>query len=150
MVVRFRRKSRKLRGRTRFMGWGQVGQHRKAGSRGGVGAAGMHKHKWSWIIKYAPDWYGKRGFKSPKQLVREVVAINVGQLSELIEKLALEGKAKKVGDVYEVDLGELGYNKLLGGGVVKYKLKVKVQTATKTAIDKIKQSGGEVIVEEQA
>jgi len=146
MVVRFRRKSRKLRGRSRFMGWGQIGQHRKSGSRGGVGAVGMHKHKWSWMIKYAPDWYGKRGFKSPKQITREIIAINVGQLSQLIEKLVLEGKARKVDDVYEVDLGELGYNKLLGGGTVKYKMRIKVEEATETAIEKIKQAGGEVIV----
>jgi len=62
MVVRRERKSRKLRGRSRTMGWGSVGQHRKSGSRGGKGAAGLGKHEWTWTIKYAPDWYGKRGF----------------------------------------------------------------------------------------
>ncbi|MGC8557261.1 MAG: 50S ribosomal protein L15, partial [Fervidicoccus sp.] len=54
MVVRFRRKVRKLRGRTRTMGWGRIGQHRKTGSKGGRGAAGMLKHKESWMRKYAP------------------------------------------------------------------------------------------------
>lgn len=146
MVVRSKRKSRKLRGRSRYMGWGQIGQHRKAGSRGGVGAAGMHKHKWSWVVKYAPDWYGKRGFKSPKQITREVRAINVGELSEKIESLVREGKASVLGEVYEVDLSELGYDKLLGEGDVRYKMRVKVESATKRAIEKVKQAGGEVIL----
>lgn len=146
MVVRFKRKSRKLRGRSRFMGWGQIGQHRKSGSKGGVGAVGMHKHKWSWAIKYAPDWYGKRGFKSPKQITREVIAINVGQLSELVERLAAEGKIRKTGDVYEVNLEELGFDKLLGGGEVRHKMRVTVKSATETAIEKVKQAGGEVVL----
>jgi len=150
MVVRFRKKSRKLRGRSRFMGWGQIGQHRKSGSRGGVGAVGMHKHKWSWTIKYAPDWYGKRGFKSPKQLRVEVNAINVGDLSEIAEKLVSEGKAKRVGDVYEIDLSSLGYSKLLGGGSVVCKMRIRVERATKTAIEKVRRAGGEVIIEGEA
>nr|MDQ3961331.1 50S ribosomal protein L15 [Thermoproteota archaeon] len=44
MATRFR-KSRRQRG-SRYCGWGQVGQHRQSGSRGGVGGAGKHKHFW--------------------------------------------------------------------------------------------------------
>ena len=44
MATRFR-KSRRQRG-TRYCGWGQIGQHRQSGSRGGVGQAGKHKHFW--------------------------------------------------------------------------------------------------------
>ena len=36
MATRFR-KSRRQRG-SRYCGWGQVGQHRQSGSRGGIGA----------------------------------------------------------------------------------------------------------------
>lgn len=149
MVVRSRKKSRRLRGRSRFMGWGQIGQHRKSGSRGGVGAAGMHKHKWSWVLKHAPDWYGKRGFKSPKQIVAEVRSINVGELCERIKSLIAEGKARSSNGAYEVDLKDLGYNKLLGGGEVDCKIKVRVESATKKAIEKIKQAGGDVIIERE-
>ncbi|MEM4427493.1 MAG: 50S ribosomal protein L15, partial [Zestosphaera sp.] len=39
---------------SRTHGYGRVGQHRKAGSRGGRGAAGLHKHKWTWVVKYHP------------------------------------------------------------------------------------------------
>ena len=38
------RKTRKLRG-GRNMGWGQVGQHRASGHKGGLGIAGLHKYQ---------------------------------------------------------------------------------------------------------
>ena len=37
------RKTRKLRG-GRHMGWGQVGQHRSFGHKGGLGRSGHLKH----------------------------------------------------------------------------------------------------------
>jgi len=36
------RKTRKLRG-GRHMGWGQVGQHRASGHKGGLGRSGHHE-----------------------------------------------------------------------------------------------------------
>ncbi|MGA2874798.1 MAG: 50S ribosomal protein L15, partial [Nitrososphaerales archaeon] len=48
------RKVRRLRG-SRTHGWGQIGQHRRTGSKGGSGMAGLHKHKWSYTVKYMPD-----------------------------------------------------------------------------------------------
>ena len=44
------RKTRKLRG-GRHMGWGQVGQHRASGHKGGLGRSGHLKHLWSTVIK---------------------------------------------------------------------------------------------------
>ncbi|MDW8011354.1 MAG: uL15 family ribosomal protein, partial [Sulfolobales archaeon] len=91
MVVRRRKKSRSMRG-IRTHGYGSIGQHRKSGSRGGKGAAGMHKHKWSWVVKYFPDWYGKRGFTYPVRMKEEYQAINVGELNELVRQLVSDGK----------------------------------------------------------
>ncbi|MEM0231544.1 MAG: hypothetical protein QXG78_00335, partial [Candidatus Methanomethyliaceae archaeon] len=68
MVVRREKKVRKQRG-SRTYGWGTVGQHRKSGMRGGFGNAGLHKHKWSWTIKYGKDHFGKYGFIRPKAVV---------------------------------------------------------------------------------
>lgn len=145
MVVRRKKKSRYMRG-IRTHGYGNVGQHRKSGSRGGKGAAGMHKHKWSWVLKYFPDWYGKRGFTYPPEMKVEYKEINVGELRELIEFLRQQGKLEKDGDTYVIDLQTLGYNKLLGRGSIDVKVKVKVYDATKSAIEKIRKAGGEVIV----
>ncbi|MEL9929798.1 MAG: 50S ribosomal protein L15, partial [Sulfolobales archaeon] len=114
MVVRKKRKSRKLRGRTRTMGWGRIGQHRKSGSRGGRGAVGFHKHKWIWVVKYYPDWYGKRGFtpRNPSY-EEEVREISLRDLSDLVERLRLENKITYTSEGrIRIDLRELGFNKL--------------------------------------
>ncbi len=144
MVVRRRKKSRYMRG-IRTHGYGSVGQHRKSGSRGGKGAAGMHKHKWSWILKYFPDWYGKHGFTYPQRVKVEYREINVGELRELIEYLRQQGKLEMDGDTYIIDLQTLGYNKLLGRGGIDLKVKVRVYDASKSAIEKIRKAGGEVV-----
>ena len=56
MATRFR-KSRRQRG-TRYCGWGQIGQHRQSGSRGGIGGAGKHKHFWIRTVIEEPDHFG--------------------------------------------------------------------------------------------
>ena len=146
MVVRRKKKSRYMRG-FRTHGYGSIGQHRKSGSRGGRGAAGMHKHKWSWVVKYYPDWFGKHGFTRPQSLSVNVRSINVGELNELVSVLVKEGKLRANSDgTYEIDLSTLGYNKLLGRGNIEYKVKVKVYDATEKAIEKIRNVGGEVIL----
>ena len=149
MVVRRRKKSRKLRGRTRTMGWGRIGQHRKSGSRGGFGAAGMHKHKWTWVLKYAPNWFGKHGFTQPPRVKYGVYAINVGELDELARKLLIENRAVKEDDKIVISVVDLGYNKVLGRGKVTLPLKIITKEITETAKQKIEAAGGEVVVLEE-
>jgi large subunit ribosomal protein L15 len=147
MVVRRERKSRKLRGRSRTMGWGSVGQHRKAGSRGGKGAAGLGKHEWTWTIKYAPDWYGKRGFlpRRSKAGYHKTV-MNVGDLAEVVEKLKATGEARIEDGMVEVNLADMGVEKLLGEGEIRVPVKVIVSEASETAVKKIEEAGGKVII----
>jgi len=147
MVVRRERKSRKLRGRSRTMGWGSVGQHRKSGSRGGKGAAGLGKHEWTWTIKYAPDWYGKRGFtprRSRASYHKSVV--NVGDLAEIVDRLKSTGKAKMEDGMVEVNLADMGVEKLLGEGEIMVPVKVIVSEASETAVKKIEEAGGKVVL----
>lgn len=148
MVRRKRKKSRKLRGRTRTMGWGRIGQHRKSGSKGGFGAAGMHKHKWTWVVKYAPDWFGKHGFTHPVSHKIKISEMNVGELDEIAEYLLKTGIATREGEAIKIDLGKLGVNKLLGRGRVSKPLIVLVNEASEKAVEKIESAGGKVIVAE--
>lgn len=130
-MPRRKRKTRYYRG-SRYCGWGQVGQHRKSGSRGGFGMTGLKKHKKYYMLKYAPDHFGKHGFKSiypPKR------TINVGDLSKFVEK-----------GIHEINLDQLGYDKLLGDGRISVPVRVVVKEASKKAIEKIKECGGEVIL----
>ena len=145
MVVRRKKKSRYMRG-TRTCGWGRVGQHRKSGSRGGVGHAGMHKHYWTWVVKYAPDYFGKHGFTRPPELVPEIRGVNVGLLDAEAERLLSEGIAKEENGKVVIDVTKLGYNKVLGGGRVTRPLVVIAPRFTKAAIEKIKRAGGEAVV----
>ncbi len=146
MVVRRRKKTRRLRGRTRTMGYGRIGQHRKSGSKGGFGAAGMHKHMWTWTVKYAPTWFGKHGFNPAETLEVRPREINVGELDEKVEHWLKQGLASREGDRIVVDLAKLGYNRLLGRGKATHALKIIVPAATERAVEKIKAAGGEVVV----
>jgi len=141
MVVRRRKKSRKLRG-NRSHGYGRIGQHRKSGSRGGFGAAGMHKHKWSWVVKYAPNYFGKRGFTRAPQIVLGIREINVGELDEIADKLLKEGLAKVEEGYIKVNVLDLGYNNVTERGKVTKKLKVITRLITELAKKKIEKAGG--------
>jgi len=128
------RKVRKMRG-SRTHGWGQIGQHRKSGSRGGVGRAGSMGHKFLMFYREEKD----RGFirKVPKI---EGKMINVGELDELYRKL---GQA--VEDVRTLDLDSLGYSKLLGSGDVSTTYIVRIASCSRKARMKIEAKGGRIV-----
>ena len=137
------RKTRKYRG-SRTCGWGQVGQHRKHGMRGGYGMAGGHKHKWTYMVKYAPDYFAKKGFLSHTG-IGELSVLNIGQLNEIVDELASKNTLKMEDGKLTVDLNDLGFEKLLGEGVISKPLLVKVERFSKLAEKKIKEAGGQLI-----
>tara|TARA_B100000315_G_scaffold222170_1_gene226051 strand:- start:2897 stop:3316 length:420 start_codon:yes stop_codon:yes gene_type:complete len=131
------RKIRKQRG-TRFHGWGQVGQHRSTGMKGGSGKAGLLKHKWTWTVKYDPDHFGAKGFTPPNQTITRQW-INVGQIDDFASSQA-NGKGK----LSIINLDELGYDKLLGQGQIKGAFKIIVPNFSKNAKIKIEKAGGSI------
>ncbi|HEY4674894.1 MAG TPA: uL15 family ribosomal protein [Candidatus Bathyarchaeia archaeon] len=135
------RKIRKKRG-SRTQGYGRVGQHRKTGSKG-MRKVGRHKHLWSYVLRYEPDYFSKRGFTSPKSLRQETKIINVGKLDEMAKKFSVEEEKGKP----MVDLTDMGYTKLLGTGKVTRPLAIKVASYSKSAGEKIKEAGGEILAE---
>jgi large subunit ribosomal protein L15 len=131
------RKTRKMRG-SRTHGYGRIGQHRDAGSKG-QRKVGRHKHLWSYVTTYEPDYFGKKGFTSPQSLKRKENTLNIKQLNALtVEK-----------DTAQVNLTSLGYTKLLGTGKITKPLTVTVPTCSKTAAEKIKKAGGKVLTAPQ-
>jgi len=139
------RKTRWKRG-SRTHGYGAHDRHRGRGSRH-YRRAGRHKHLWTYVVKYEPDYFGKHGFKSPRSKFLEVHTINVGQLEELVDKLQAEGKLEVREGLPFLDLGALGYDKLLGRGSISKPILVKVNSCTELAEKKITEVGGKVITE---
>jgi large subunit ribosomal protein L15 len=136
------RKVRKKRG-SRTHGYGQVGQHRK----GTKGKAGLHKHRWTYVIKYEPNYFEKRGFTSQKAISRKTNVINVGELDELAHKLAAEKKLERKQKKVFLDLDKLGYAKLLGTGKITKPMLVKVVAHSEAAAKKIDEAGGQILKE---
>lgn len=127
------RKIRKLRG-SRTQGYGRIGQHRDAGSKGNR-RVGRHKHLWSKVVTQDLGYFGKSGFTSPQSKHRVESTINLLKLDQIATGP-------------EVDLTALGYTKLLGTGKVTKKLTVKVAAASKSAIAKIEAAGGKLLLQE--
>ena len=138
MATRFR-KSRRQRG-SRYCGWGQVGQHRQSGGRGGIGGAGKHKHFWIRTVIEEPNHFGHDAFNSfNRNLVYNW--INIKDLDSVVAK---HGKVDQDGKVI-LDLTSLGYDKLLGGGKVNSAFTVKITRISDNAKKKIQEAGGEVL-----
>jgi len=124
-----RDKTKKMRGSATF-GKGKKGA-RGGGSRGGRGKAGLHKHKYIYMVKYAPYAYGRIGFKSKTR--REKKVINVCDLDRLYP------------DAEVIDLKSAGYDKLLGSGRVERPVTVVVDECSEKAKEKIENAGGKVV-----
>ena len=133
------RKTRKLRG-GRHMGWGQVGQHRSFGHKGGLGRSGHLKHLASTVIKEDQDHFGHESTHRPLSVsIITRIWVNVRDLDDLFAKSGKSENSKKV-----LDLTSPEIDKLLGGGEVNNAYTVIVKRATSSAQEKIKKSGGEV------
>ena len=134
-----RKKSSRMHGHNMGTHGGGARKKRKgSGHRGGIGMSGTGKradHKKTLITNlYGNSYFGKQGVTSrgAKRYVRK--RINLGQIQTHIDK-------------YKNDKGEVvlkGY-KILGTGEVKDKLVIHASEASKSAVEKVKAKGGEII-----
>jgi large subunit ribosomal protein L15 len=140
-VATRKRKVRKQRG-SRFHGWGTSGQHRESGMLGGHGNAGLLRGKKSALIRYGSQ--AKRKGLLPKLGTKQRPLTNVGQLEDMLAnpecaRAVSEHEGKKL-----LDLGSLGYTKLLGSGKVQVPIRVRVGKFSKSALAKIEAAGGRI------
>jgi large subunit ribosomal protein L15 len=117
-------KDDRLRG-NRSHGKGNTKNGRGAGCKGGRGRAGSTKHKFS---KYYVTFGIKRRLAPKAQLK----AINLCDLDLLIK------------DQNEVNLKDLGYDKILAKGTLSKAVKFKNALVTQRAKEKIEEVGGSV------
>lgn len=136
-------RTRKMRG-SRTHGRGKK-HGRGAGGRGGTGNAGLHKHKFKSMVKYDPEHFGRRGFTRHAQ-VRTTTAIDLEDLIRRLREFEGAGHATKDGDRTQVNLTAAGIDKLLGSGRVGVPLRITVAKASRAAVSKVAEAGGEVVL----
>ena len=143
MKVKRRKKSKKLIGKG--MGGHGHGARKKAkgsGHRGGKGMSGSGKradHRKTLVTKvYGSGYFGKKGKTSigTKRDTRKRINIR-----DLI--LNLDSYAKKTKDGFEIRLEDY---KILGTGEATKKLIIYAKEASKSAIEKIENAGGKIIL----
>jgi large subunit ribosomal protein L15 len=115
--------------------------------QGGHGNAGWKRHRWSSVIRYGWE-IGTTGFVPVRPKYQR--AINIDQLSQNLQTLSEQGKTKSSGNRIEVDLGQIGYTKLLGKGNVTQPLRIIVAQCSEMAASKISQAGGEIVLPKAA
>ncbi len=143
MKTKKRTKASRMHGRKMGThGWGARKKHKKTGHRGGKGMSGSGKradHKKTLITKlYGGNYFGKQGITSRGTKKDKADRINLKQIEKNLEKYG-----KKTDKGFEINLKSY---KILGTGEVKNKLIIKAKEASKSAIDKVKKGGGEIIL----
>jgi large subunit ribosomal protein L15 len=144
--MNFKRKKNSRQRGTHTHGCGSKKKRRGAGHRGGRGLAGTGKRG---DAKKPSYWdqkrrFGKYGFKSKNN--PELVAINLSELQNKIETLVSKGLATKNADVYTINLSQIKVEKLLGAGKVYTKLEITANAASESAVKKIEDFGGKVVL----
>jgi len=128
------------RGRTRGRG------HKKgrgAGLRGGRGNAGSHKTKRVMYERVGRVW-GRSGFTRPPAVVAASAVLNLKLLEESLDRWVTNGSATQKGKQFSVNLGPLGFDKLLSTGDLSRPCTITVSAASARAIQKVEAAGGEV------
>ena len=123
-------------------GWGARKKHKKTGHRGGKGMSGSGKradHKKTLVTKlYGGNYFGKQGITSKGTKKDKEDRINLQQIEKNLNKYG-----KKTNKGFEINLNSY---KILGTGEVKNKLIIKAKKASKSAIEKVKKAGGQIIL----
>lgn len=148
MTARRNKKVRKQRG-FRTYGWGHPKKHRGSGSRGGVGKAGRGKkgsHKKTLYYNLGYGYVGwKSGFTNPTGS-SSVKTINLKEIENNLHNYVEKKIAKETKGIIELDVSQLGCQKVLGSGNLKTKMKITAKSFSSGAAEKIKAAGGETVV----
>ena|SRR3989344_740518 len=136
MRVHKRKKNTRIRG-SKTAGWGFRQKHKGHGSKGGVGMAGSgkradHKKQKALMSDKKGQYFGKQGLTSRGTQKKKYDKIN---LREIKDNYFSKGKIS-------IDLTK---HKILGEGEG-FKAEIKAKSATKGAIEKMKEAGGEIIL----
>ncbi len=146
MKTKKRTKSSRMHGHGRGThGWGERKKHKKSGHKGGVGMSGSGKrsdHKKTLVIKlYGHKYFGKQGVTSKKTQKDKRKRINLREIESNLKKYG-----KKTEKGFEINLEDY---KILDSSkkyILKNKLIIKAKEASGSALEKVKKSGGIIIL----
>ncbi len=139
MQKRKSRRSRKFLG-SRSHGKGNVKNKRGSGCKGGVGRAGMHKHRFSYATTYDREWVahgGRRGFSNPT--AKKFKVLNVYQIDNMAKSNKLKSASGSKLALLEFE------GRILGQGELNHAVEVHALYATQSAIEKIQNAGGKFV-----
>lgn len=143
MAFHKRKKITRSRG-SRTHGWGRL--HRGSGNRGGAGNAGSGKKADAKKPSFADRVFGRHGFVAYNSGPADIT-INLKDVEQRMDGWTHAKHATHTAGTYTLDLGKLGYTKLLSTGTVRKKLNITVAFASKKAVEKVKAAGGSVAPE---
>ncbi len=138
----------RARGKKKFLGnrthgGGNAKNRRGKGSRGGVGRAGFHKHKWLQTIKRG-EIRGEKGFRNPSPSARSGKKPREVSLGEIQREIDAGKHAAGADGVYALALRGC---KVLSGGELRAKIAVRAAGFSGKAKQKIAAAGGSVSAE---
>lgn len=142
MTIKKRNKRSRIRGR-KTCGYGARKRHRGSGHRGGIGKAGSGKRADHKKVQLKREEMRKFKGRLLKRKSKAINVINLRDINERIDKLG-----KKTNKGLEINLTKY---KVLGEGNIniKDKIFIKIRKASRSALDKIKKAGWEIIKEEK-
>lgn len=147
-----KRKTGKYRGkRAGTYGRGARKKAKGSGHRGGKGMSGTGKRadqKKTLVLKlYGNKYFGKQGVTSRKTQRDKSKKININDIERNLGNYLAKGIAKKTSMGFELNLKSY---KILGKGETKNKLFINAKSASKSAEEKIKKTGGELNLTEKS
>lgn len=144
-MIKTHKRTKESRRKGQGMGSHGRGARKKGkgkGHHGGKGMSGTGKRAGQKVTLitslYGHSYFGKQGVTSRGTARDTRKRINLRDIEKNLDKYG-----KKSGDKFEVVLKEY---KILGDGEVINKLMINAKEASKSAIDKVKKAGGEIIL----
>ncbi len=149
--IKKKRKSVGMRGRGMGThGGGARKKRKKSGHHGGGGMSGSGKRgdqKKTLITKlYGNTYFGKKGVTSRKTQRDTRKRINLRDIETNLESYIRKGIAKKKGDNFEINLKDYKILSSSKDYSVKNNLIITAKDASKSAEEKIKKSGGQLVM----
>ena len=96
---------------------------------------------------YGHSYFGKQGITSKGTERDKRDRINLGEIASNLKNFVKQGVAKDNKGTYELDLKSY---KILGDGEIRQKIIIHAKEASRSAIEKVKKSGGEIHLPAQA